>query len=237
MDDVLFRTTALQGVRTRIWRWIDERGLTPRISYSLDPPLQLGRNCLRLAYEGPGVSRPETARQYVLGARVPRDWERAYHGTWWYALWSILETGTILESKDEEAGHEFTMPGVYCTPRPQTARQYARPQMVFGDSMYHRVMLEVRVDKARLKDKKKTGGVQWVCRGKDIVIRAVWFWLNDPPAKGEERFEDWRPGLEARPTLDRLQDGLGLDDGLGLKSRRKTAKMLPMGGVFVPGRP
>lgn len=70
-------------------------------------------------------------------------WVKAYHGTWWYALSSLLTSGVVAESADESSGHEFWAVGAYCSPLVETARQYARPQRVFSDGMYHRVMLEV----------------------------------------------------------------------------------------------
>lgn len=35
----------------------------------------------------------------------------AWHGTWFYALWNLCLAGTVLESNDTAAGHEFWMPG------------------------------------------------------------------------------------------------------------------------------
>ena len=42
------------------------------------------------------------------------QWSFAWHGTWWYALWSILEAGRMLESNDASKGHDFLQgrPGV-----------------------------------------------------------------------------------------------------------------------------
>ena len=35
----------------------------------------------------------------------------AFHGTWRYALWGILQHGRILSSGTEDKGHEFWLPG------------------------------------------------------------------------------------------------------------------------------
>ena len=35
----------------------------------------------------------------------------AFHGTWWYSLWGILQHGRILSSDNTEKGHEFWLPG------------------------------------------------------------------------------------------------------------------------------
>ena len=46
---------------------------------------------------------------------------------------------------------------VYCTPKLSTAWAYARPQVVFGDGAYHRVILELRVSEAQRKKKASQG--------------------------------------------------------------------------------
>eukprot|EP00971_Amphidinium_carterae_P205824 4084765-Amphidinium_carterae.1 len=88
---------------------------------------------------------------YAHGNDIPPHWVPAYHGTWWYALWSILQEGVLLEANDSKLGHDFWMPGTYCTPLLKTAMWYARPHIVFGDAVYHRAVLELRVDKSRVK--------------------------------------------------------------------------------------
>eukprot|EP00971_Amphidinium_carterae_P006872 135633-Amphidinium_carterae.7 len=44
---------------------------------------------------------------YVNAQDVPPHWVPAYHGTWWYALWSLIESGVLLESNDRALGHDF----------------------------------------------------------------------------------------------------------------------------------
>ena len=127
------------------------------------------------------------------------SWVRAWHGTWWYALWLILQSGFLLESSDLAAGHEFWIAGVYCTPNPKTAAQYARPHQVFGDDMYHRVMLEVRYDNTRLLKSRRRGGGQRVLPYLAVAITGVLFRPNSPPERGEERIDTWDPTLEAMP--------------------------------------
>ena len=67
----------------------------------------------------------------------------------------------MLASSDEAAGHEFgTTPGVYVSPQFETARGYARSQSVFGDGLWHRVVLECQVDETQrisLRKNKKRG--------------------------------------------------------------------------------
>ena len=49
------------------------------------------------------------------------SWATAYHGSWWYLVWSILHNGVLLESDDRTLGHDFWNPGVYCSPNLETA--------------------------------------------------------------------------------------------------------------------
>merc|ERR1719433_463460 len=98
---------------------------------------------------------------YTPEDRVVRsspDWETAWHGTWWYAVWLILKSGVFLESNDRSLGHDFWEPGVYCSPSLDTGLWYARPQILFGDGVYYRIIFELRVDPATRKKKQKARG-------------------------------------------------------------------------------
>ena len=44
---------------------------------------------------------------FTSGSKV----HTAYHGTWFYALWALLESGCLLESTDTACGHEVWTPG------------------------------------------------------------------------------------------------------------------------------
>ena len=95
------------------------------------------------------------------------NWVVAFHGCWFYALWSILDTRVLHASRDKDVGHQFCKgyAGVYCSPTWDTARGvYATPHAVFDDGVYHRVVLELMVDRdaGRTKPVKKNGGKQWV---------------------------------------------------------------------------
>lgn len=142
-------------------------------------------------------------RQAVVASES--NWEQAFHGTWWYPLWLILDSGVMLESNDKGLGHDFWEPGVYCTPNLETARWYARPHILFGDGTFHRVMLELRVDPEKRKRERQRGGVQWVFNTSAIAIHGVWIQVNSPPMKGEERVNEWDPLLEALPTSQNHQ--------------------------------
>eukprot|EP00450_Noctiluca_scintillans_P022537 CAMPEP_0194533510 /NCGR_PEP_ID=MMETSP0253-20130528/71407_1 /TAXON_ID=2966 /ORGANISM="Noctiluca scintillans" /LENGTH=615 /DNA_ID=CAMNT_0039379071 /DNA_START=77 /DNA_END=1924 /DNA_ORIENTATION=- len=131
--------------------------------------------------------------------RARDHWEKAFHGTRWYALWLILKSGVLLESNDQELGHDFWEPGVYCSPVLETAKWYARPHIVFGDDVYHRALLELRVDPAQRRRCRQRGGVQWVFPPTAISIVAIWIQVNGPPTYDEDRFRDWDRSLEAVP--------------------------------------
>lgn len=123
-------------------------------------------------------------------------WLPAYHGTWWYALRNILETGVLLQSESVDAGHEFSQPGFYCSPLHAVAAEYARPHVVFNDNVYHRVMLSVLYDPEQLiPQKSKIAQLVLPCRG--VALTGVFFQPNSPPSQGEERLDWWSPRLEA----------------------------------------
>mmetsp|Transcript_31974 Transcript_31974/g.56499 ORF Transcript_31974/g.56499 Transcript_31974/m.56499 type:complete len:618 (-) Transcript_31974:14-1867(-) len=131
--------------------------------------------------------------------RSEPDWEQAFHGTWWYSVWLILHTGVFLESNDRALGHDYWEPGVYCSPNLDTGLWYSRPQILFGDGVYHRIIFELRVNSKKRKVNRKRGGVQWVFPSAAVALDAVWVRFNAPPCKGEERVRDWDPTLEALP--------------------------------------
>ena len=88
----------------------------------------------------------------------PGNWVRAFHGTRWYAVWSILNSKVLLESNNRDLGHDFWESGVYCTPEITTARSYGIPHELFGDGVYYRAMFEVLVDFNRRKKRRSKGG-------------------------------------------------------------------------------
>ena len=128
---------------------------------------------------------------------APAHWLRAYHGTWFYSLAAIVRIGRLLESHSIDLGHEFWQPGVYVSPRWDTARWYARGHKLFPfECAYHRVILEVRVNFENVLRNRSRGGGQWVFHSKDVHIHSVWVEANTTIEKGEERCDEWRPELE-----------------------------------------
>ena len=142
-------------------------------------------------------------RLYRYAAPQPvqssESWVCAFHGTWWYAIWSVARSGVVLASDSYAKGHNFWEPGVYCSPLLETALGYARPQVLFADDTYHRVLLELRVDPRKRLRSRQRGGQQWVFPAEAVSIFAIWVQMNAPPQAGEERLRDWDPSLEAVP--------------------------------------
>ncbi len=122
----------------------------------------------------------------------------AFHGTWMYALWPIMASGCLLGSFSKDRGHGFWMPGVYCSPYLETALSYGRPHMMFGDGIWCRAVLELRVDLEKRSGRHKKGE-QWVFQPGNLEIVGLWLKANAPPSAGEERLNTWDPMLEAVP--------------------------------------
>ena len=130
----------------------------------------------------------------------PGNWVRAFHGTRWYAVWSILNSKVLLESNNRDLGHDFWESGVYCTPEITTARSYGIPHVLFDDGVYYRAMFEVFVDLNRRKRRRSKGGEQWVFPSEAVRVKALWVQPNAPPAPWEWRFITWDEELEAWPV-------------------------------------
>ena len=88
---------------------------------------------------------------------------------------------------------------MYCSPLLSTAWTYARPQIVFVDGAYHRVILELRVRETLRKKKRSKGGEQWIFESQDVRAHGVWIGINQPPYAGDERLNHWESIDEAVP--------------------------------------
>jgi len=109
------------------------------------------------------------------------DWGPAttmtsFHGTSWYTLGRILRGGKIEESCGASLGYSPNNGGVYSTPSLTHAAEYAIPQCVFNDSVYHRVVLEIVISvNASLKlGKKHRSREEWVTPSGFVKIVGVW---------------------------------------------------------------
>lgn len=154
---------------------------------------------------------PEVESEVRPGAASSTSlWRTAYHGTYWYALWSVMHSGVLAASCDESKGHEYLLghPGVYCSPCLRTAWDYARPHVLFMDTVFHRVVIDLRVNTDRRTCGRKSGGEQWVFKSQDAVVVGFRVQVNSPPESGGERFLQWNPELEAIP------EGCGMPDAI-----------------------
>eukprot|EP00435_Cladocopium_sp_Y103_P036433 s802_g9.t1 len=115
------------------------------------------------------------------------------------------------------SGHEFWVPGVYLTRRFETAREYARPHQLFGDGTFYRCVVKVRYDPQEVRKQRSKGGDQVVVPSCAVVIEGVFFGVNDPPTKGEERFEDWQDAPRPSRDLEFSFEGLLNDGALGIR--------------------
>ena len=128
-------------------------------------------------------------------AEIPDDWAQAFHGTWFPALWNILYTQSISPSTDFDLGHEYNNLGA----KLETAIGYARPQNLFGDGMFHRCILELRVPFGNVYKRKSTGGEQWTFNADLIRIVGVWITSNCGNMKGYDFLRFWNPEEEVLP--------------------------------------
>ncbi|CAJ1460537.1 unnamed protein product [Effrenium voratum] len=169
--------------RPRFEQWLDQRNLSGRLEYS-------------------GTQRKWHVFSYLPTEQGEQEaMVEAFHGTWWYSLWLVLQTGVVLESNDKEKGHDFnSCAGVFCSPDVCTAEQYARPQIIFQDGMYHRVIFQLLVQRNQ-RQKRKHGreGVQWILPMASVKLKALWIRLDAPPRPREEALRDWCSELEAVP--------------------------------------
>ena len=59
------------------------------------------------------VVSPRYMKEPVV--KSDENWETAYHGTWWYSVWLVLQSGVFLESNDrDKGGWVFYSATVFC---------------------------------------------------------------------------------------------------------------------------
>lgn len=56
----------------------------------------------------------------------------------------------LVEPRDEAKGQEFSTPGVNCSPQLVTAEWHARPQVVFGDTIFQRIAFKLKIDSEKM---------------------------------------------------------------------------------------
>ena len=124
------------------------------------------------------------------------DWVTAYHGTFFYALWSVLRTGILAEGNE----HAHWESGVQVTPSMTTALWYARPHVLFRDRTFHRCVIHVLVNKQLMSKARRQGGHLQVFPADAVAVTSVWIWANSGcDHSSVEGFGEWEPELEAVP--------------------------------------
>ncbi len=92
--------------------------------------------------------------------------------------------------------------GHYCALDMEYARWFSRPQVLFQDDAFHRVMYRVAFDQSKVKRVRFVmEGTEHVINDGGIVLLSCLMKPNFPPVEHtEERFHDWNPQLEIRPS-------------------------------------
>ena len=126
-----------------------------------------------------------------------RGWITAFHGTWWYAAWSILETGGLIESVVNT--YE---PGVYCSHDVDMDPDYGRAHIIFGDGAYHRIFFELLVDplQRRYSRSQYASYGKWIFPSSAVSLRGVRIEVNARVSNWQERLLEWEPALEILPV-------------------------------------
>ena len=141
-------------------------------------------------------------RPFEGADEIPDDWAQAFHGTWFPTLWSILDTQGISASTDMSEVHESHYLGskVYVTPKLETAISCAGAQNLFGDGMFYRCLLELRVPLGLVYKRTVRGGQRWTFDADLIRIVGVWIISNCGDMKGHDCLRFWHPEEEVLPV-------------------------------------
>ena len=191
----------------------DKHGALPDTNVLLDffqkRNLQNGDNCSSLL--GP-ITRKDNGwytcqylRDEVANAERVRtgDWHRAWHGTRFYAIYSIVATGELTPSADVSAGHRIltNTPGIYCHKHATRCASYTPYMPLADDGIFWAVVCELLVDRNfRVSPPRKTD--QWIQQDGSVIITAIWFHgVNaNQMTYGSKTFPAWNPLMEANPT-------------------------------------
>ena len=132
------------------------------------------------------------------------DWQRAWHGSKFEALYSIMYHGEIFASHDERQGHRFKggRPGIYVhnTDTAVKAENYIRFTPLCEDGVMWAAKWEVQVDRSQRVTNKKCD--QWVQAPGSVRLVALWL-CGVRYEDMQDQFEvsrAWNPKLEAHPN-------------------------------------
>lgn len=206
-------------------RWLGQRKLTEYLTFApMDSEELRQTNCSNETAMYAKYENPDS------GMAPDSSWRTAYHGTWFYSLRNVLYHGVLLESRNTHIGHEFWEPGVYVSPKFETAREYARAHQMFNDGNYYRCVLKVVYEPDQVKKERERGGGQVVVPSCAVAIIGVIFCADDPPRKGEERFENWSDDLEVIPAKEIAKEEF-------IKDQREQESLQPQTSQEVQPKP
>jgi len=139
------------------------------------------------------------------------DWQTAWHGCKFEALYSIMYHGRLFASSVAERGDRFhdSAPGVYVHKDATCAKtgNYFRFVPLCRDGVFWAALWEVMVDRADRFPVKGTD--QWVQHERSVKLKALWLagCTYEGMEPGWEVSEVWDPLLEANPfAMDDVKD-------------------------------
>ena len=93
----------------------------------------------------------------------------------WYALTNIVHNSSLNISEDESKGHEWCNlgKGVYCSEMLATAWDYSRPTILTNDNAYHNLVLVLKVQTTKERNRAASGNHQWVCESKHVALDGI----------------------------------------------------------------
>ena len=112
----------------------------------------------------------------IAGSEVPAEWETAWHGCKFEALYSIMYQRELIASEDRKQGHRFFdgKPGIYLDKDglSEKAEYYIRFVPLFEDGVFWAAMWEARVDRGQRVTKADAD--QWIQRPGSTRLAALW---------------------------------------------------------------
>ena len=133
---------------------------------------------------------------------LPAGKHFVYHGTFAYAVWSIIEEGILLESHDKNLGHEEHTVGAYATNDLQVPlARYARPACLFDDFAMFQFVLRL-VPGGKPETTFKNEGGQEVFKSERIKVHSLLVKINGQDfwtRYGDVVHWKFNPLLEAHP--------------------------------------
>ena len=122
------------------------------------------------------------------------DAEMASHGTSFGFLRAILLHGGLVASRPRVGAMRAANygEGVYCSPSQTLAlTRYAVPQVVFGDGIYHKVVVSLLVDRSHPTFKVAVPNKEWIGSEGILKVAGVYLFPNVGVGATEPRLDTW----------------------------------------------